>query len=79
MLAPQATNLSLSLLNWIPLPQVFIHERDNEHNNLLKLLVIMVGFGLIGALRLMDDHSHALPPSVAPHNASHWSHSHEHR
>ncbi len=36
--------------------QVLLHERDNEHPNLLKLLVIIIGFALIGALRIFDDH-----------------------
>lgn len=42
----------------IPLFQVLLHERDNEHPNLLKLFVMMVGFGLIGLLRLVDSHDH---------------------
>lgn len=37
-----------------------IHERDNEHPNLLKLLVMIIGFLLIGVLRLFsDEHDHS--------------------
>uniref|UniRef100_A0AC34R0I6 Zinc transporter ZIP1 n=1 Tax=Panagrolaimus sp. JU765 TaxID=591449 RepID=A0AC34R0I6_9BILA len=38
--------------------EVLIHERDNEHPNLLKLVFMMIGFALIGCLRLMDEHHH---------------------
>lgn len=38
--------------------QVLIHERDNEHPNMLKLAFIVLGFATIGLLRLFDEHSH---------------------
>ncbi len=39
--------------------EILIHERDNEHPNMLKLLATLVGFGLIGGLRLLE-HEHGL-------------------
>ncbi|KAI6242364.1 hypothetical protein M3Y99_00230800 [Aphelenchoides fujianensis] len=41
--------------------EVLIHERDNEHPNLLKLLMMLLGFAMIGLIRLLvegHDHSH---------------------
>lgn len=38
--------------------QVLLHERDNEHPNLLKLAFMLIGFALIGGLRFFDSHSH---------------------
>ncbi|CAG9540332.1 unnamed protein product [Cercopithifilaria johnstoni] len=38
--------------------EVLLHERDNEHPNLLKLIFMLIGFALIGGLRLFDNHSH---------------------
>lgn len=38
--------------------QILLHERDNEHNNMIKLVVMFVGFALIGLLRLIDNHDH---------------------
>uniref|UniRef100_A0A183EKQ0 Zinc transporter ZIP3 n=1 Tax=Gongylonema pulchrum TaxID=637853 RepID=A0A183EKQ0_9BILA len=38
--------------------QVLLHERDNEHPNLLKLIFMLTGFALIGGLRFFDEHSH---------------------
>ncbi|KHN71288.1 hypothetical protein Tcan_02395 [Toxocara canis] len=49
--------------------KVLLHERDNEHPNLLKLSFMIVGFALIGALRLLDSHSHE--------GATSHGHSHE--
>ncbi|MCP9261047.1 Zinc transporter ZIP3 [Dirofilaria immitis] len=37
---------------------VLLHERDNEHPNLLKLMFMLIGFTLIGGLRFFDNHSH---------------------
>ncbi|VDP11463.1 unnamed protein product [Onchocerca flexuosa] len=37
---------------------VLLHERDNEHPNLLKLIFMLIGFALIGGLRFFDSHSH---------------------
>ncbi|VDN01475.1 unnamed protein product [Thelazia callipaeda] len=39
--------------------EVLLHERDNEHPNLLKLVFMLIGFALIGGLRLFDNHSHS--------------------
>ena len=39
---------------------VLLHERDNEHPNLLKLFVMFVGFALIGGIRLFEgEHGHS--------------------
>ncbi|KAM3721312.1 Zinc transporter ZIP3 [Dirofilaria immitis] len=38
--------------------EVLLHERDNEHPNLLKLMFMLIGFTLIGGLRFFDNHSH---------------------
>uniref|UniRef100_A0A7E4V3N3 Zinc transporter ZIP3 n=1 Tax=Panagrellus redivivus TaxID=6233 RepID=A0A7E4V3N3_PANRE len=56
--------------------EVLIHERDNEHPNLLKILFMLVGFALIGCLRLIDhghDHGHG-----DAHHEHHASHHHDH-
>ncbi|KAI6180274.1 hypothetical protein M3Y98_00702400 [Aphelenchoides besseyi] len=41
--------------------EVLIHERDNEHPNSLKLLMMLLGFALIGLIRLFvnADHGHS--------------------
>jgi len=39
--------------------EVLIHERNNEHPAMLKLLMMIVGFSLIGLLRLISNHSHS--------------------
>ncbi|KAL3997911.1 ZIP Zinc transporter family protein [Acanthocheilonema viteae] len=38
--------------------EVLLHERDNEHPNLLKLIFMLIGFALIGGLRFFDTHFH---------------------
>lgn len=55
--------LAVGTFLYVTFFEVLLHERDNEHPNLLKLLVMMLGFGLIGLLRLADnhDHSHGVP------------------
>ncbi|MFH4978373.1 hypothetical protein AB6A40_005082 [Gnathostoma spinigerum] len=50
--------LAVGTFIYVTFFEVLIHERDNEHPNLLKLLFILIGFALIGSLRLFDDHSH---------------------
>ena len=49
--------------------QVLLHERDNEHPNMLKLVVMLAGFILIALIRLVDTHSH---------EGGGHSHDHEH-
>ncbi|CAB3408983.1 unnamed protein product [Caenorhabditis bovis] len=51
--------LAVGTFLYVTFFEVLLHERDNEHPNLLKLLVMFIGFMLIGALRLFDSHDHA--------------------
>jgi hypothetical protein len=40
--------------------EILIHERDNEHPNPLKLVMMLLGFALIGLIRLFAaGHSHS--------------------
>ncbi|KAI1724725.1 ZIP zinc transporter domain-containing protein [Ditylenchus destructor] len=58
--------------------EVLIHERDNEHPNLLKVLLMFIGFALIGLLRwVAEGHSHQIDDSGHSHEA-HASSSHSH-
>ncbi|CAI5438818.1 unnamed protein product [Caenorhabditis angaria] len=59
--------LAVGTFIYVTFFEVLLHERDNEHPNLLKLLVMIIGFMLIGALRLFDSHDHA-------HGHSHDNH-----
>jgi len=53
------SGLSVGTFLYVTFFEVLIHERDNEHNNLLKLFAILVGFILMAALRAMEDkHDH---------------------
>ena len=38
------SSTSISLISHFILSQVLLHERDNEHPNLLKLLFMLIGF-----------------------------------
>lgn len=51
--------LAVGTFLYVTFFEVLLHERDNEHPNLLKLLVMLVGFSLIGLLRLIDNHDHS--------------------
>ncbi|CAD5208489.1 unnamed protein product [Bursaphelenchus xylophilus] len=65
--------LTVGTFLYVTFFEVLIHERDNEHPNLLKLLVMIIGFALIGLIRLITeghDHSHG-------HSHGH-SHDHDH-
>ncbi|XGW22578.1 hypothetical protein V3C99_005080 [Haemonchus contortus] len=57
--------LAVGTFLYVTFFEVLLHERDNEHPNLLKLLVMLIGFSLIGLLRLIDNHEHgdSLHPS----------------
>ncbi|VDM42848.1 unnamed protein product [Toxocara canis] len=61
--------LAVGTFIYVTFFEVLLHERDNEHPNLLKLSFMIVGFALIGALRLLDSHSHE--------GATSHGHSHE--
>ncbi|CAI4226527.1 unnamed protein product [Auanema sp. JU1783] len=50
--------LAVGTFLYVTFFEVLLHERDNEHPNLLKLVVMILGFGLIGLLRLIDSHDH---------------------
>lgn len=53
------SGLSVGTFLYVTFFEVLIHERDNEHNNLLKLFAILVGFILMAALRAMEgEHKH---------------------
>ncbi|KAK6730943.1 hypothetical protein RB195_007424 [Necator americanus] len=51
--------LAVGTFLYVTFFEVLLHERDNEHPNLLKLLVMLVGFSFIGLLRLVDNHEHS--------------------
>lgn len=52
--------LAVGTFLYVTFFEVLLHERDNEHPNLLKLLVMFIGFALIGGLRLFEsDHGHS--------------------
>lgn len=50
--------LSVGTFLYVTFFEVFLHERDNEHNNMLKLAVTLLGFGIIAALSAIGGHSH---------------------
>uniref|UniRef100_A0A0N5AX90 Zinc transporter ZIP3 n=1 Tax=Syphacia muris TaxID=451379 RepID=A0A0N5AX90_9BILA len=50
--------LAVGTFIYVTFFEVLLHERDNEHPNLLKLVFMLVGFALIGLLRLFDEHEH---------------------
>lgn len=49
--------ISVGTFLYVTFFEVFIHERDNDHPAMLKLLVSVVGFALIALVRTME-HSH---------------------
>ncbi|CAD6196198.1 unnamed protein product [Caenorhabditis auriculariae] len=51
--------LAVGTFLYVTFFEVLLHERDNEHPNLLKLFVMFVGFSIIGGLRLLDGHEHS--------------------
>ncbi|UMM10957.1 hypothetical protein L5515_000482 [Caenorhabditis briggsae] len=57
--------LAVGTFIYVTFFEVLLHERDNEHPNLLKLLVMFIGFALIGGIRIFE----------SPHG---HSHGHEH-
>uniref|UniRef100_A0A0M3JVV5 Zinc transporter ZIP2 (inferred by orthology to a human protein) n=1 Tax=Anisakis simplex TaxID=6269 RepID=A0A0M3JVV5_ANISI len=62
--------LAVGTFIYVTFFEVLLHERDNEHPNLLKLAFMIVGFALIGAVRLFDTHSHEGSSSIG-HAHSH--------
>uniref|UniRef100_A0A914WI40 Uncharacterized protein n=1 Tax=Plectus sambesii TaxID=2011161 RepID=A0A914WI40_9BILA len=50
--------LAVGTFLYVTFFEVLLHERDNEHPNLLKLLLIIVGFALVGSFRLMSHGGH---------------------
>uniref|UniRef100_A0A8R1DLQ2 Zinc transporter ZIP1 n=1 Tax=Caenorhabditis japonica TaxID=281687 RepID=A0A8R1DLQ2_CAEJA len=56
--------LAVGTFIYVTFFEVLLHERDNEHPNLLKLFVMFVGFALIGSLRMFDSHGHSHSGSV---------------
>ncbi|EGT46428.1 hypothetical protein CAEBREN_30857 [Caenorhabditis brenneri] len=52
--------LAVGTFIYVTFFEVLLHERDNEHPNLLKLLVMFIGFALIGGLRVFEsEHGHS--------------------
>ncbi|KIH49367.1 metal cation transporter, ZIP family [Ancylostoma duodenale] len=76
--------LAVGTFLYVTFFEVLLHERDNEHPNLLKLLVMLVGFSMIGLLRLVDNHdhsdlSHSLGNSTdIAMRGAHFGHHHHH-
>ncbi|GMT00410.1 hypothetical protein PENTCL1PPCAC_22584, partial [Pristionchus entomophagus] len=56
--------LAVGTFLYVTFFEILLHERDNEHNNMLKLVVMLAGFSLIGLFRLIEiphdhsDHAH---------------------
>lgn len=64
--------LAVGTFIYVTFFEVLIHERDNEHPNLLKLAMMLLGFAFIGLIRLLaEDHSHSAS------TGSHHHHFHE--
>ncbi|CAO4360560.1 unnamed protein product [Caenorhabditis nigoni] len=59
--------LAVGTFIYVTFFEVLLHERDNEHPNLLKLLVMFIGFALIGGIRIFE----------SPHGHSHGGHEHD--
>lgn len=70
--------LAVGTFLYVTFFEVLLHERDNEHPNLLKLLVMLIGFGLIGLLRLADRHEHGHGHSHVVGGAGHEHDGHDH-
>ncbi|EPB67159.1 metal cation transporter, ZIP family [Ancylostoma ceylanicum] len=77
--------LAVGTFLYVTFFEVLLHERDNEHPNLLKLLVMLIGFSMIGLLRLIDNHdhsdlSHSLVNStqIGAMRGAHFGHHHHH-
>uniref|UniRef100_A0A914CBW6 Zinc transporter ZIP1 n=1 Tax=Acrobeloides nanus TaxID=290746 RepID=A0A914CBW6_9BILA len=73
--------LAVGTFLYVTFFEVLIHERDNEHPNLLKLLMMIIGFTLIGLLRLITEgHSHGAGDEHAHdhhiHPSNHTGHIH---
>uniref|UniRef100_A0A1I7U5W1 Zinc transporter ZIP3 n=2 Tax=Caenorhabditis tropicalis TaxID=1561998 RepID=A0A1I7U5W1_9PELO len=52
--------LAVGTFIYVTFFEVLLHERDNEHPNLLKLLVMFIGFALIGSIRVFEsEHGHS--------------------
>ncbi|KAI6175048.1 hypothetical protein M3Y97_00988700 [Aphelenchoides bicaudatus] len=63
--------LAVGTFIYVTFFEVLIHERDNENPNLLKLLMMILGFTFIGLIRfLAESHSHS-------HGGEGHSHSHD--
>uniref|UniRef100_A0AC35TV82 Zinc transporter ZIP3 n=1 Tax=Rhabditophanes sp. KR3021 TaxID=114890 RepID=A0AC35TV82_9BILA len=50
--------LAVGTFLYVTFFEVLLHERDNEHNNLLKLVFMVIGFTTIGMFRFFDTHTH---------------------
>uniref|UniRef100_A0A0N4ZFH5 Zinc transporter ZIP2 n=1 Tax=Parastrongyloides trichosuri TaxID=131310 RepID=A0A0N4ZFH5_PARTI len=66
--------LAVGTFLYVTFFEVLINERNNEHNNFLKLALIVIGFSVIGILRFFDQHDH----NNHSHNHSIGGHSHDH-
>ncbi|TKR96064.1 hypothetical protein L596_010141 [Steinernema carpocapsae] len=61
--------------------EVLLHERDNEHPNMLKLAMMLLGFALIALVRFVDNgHSHGPlgGSGNGTHVHDHDGHNHDH-
>ncbi|CAD5205656.1 unnamed protein product [Bursaphelenchus okinawaensis] len=67
--------LTVGTFLYVTFFEVLIHERDNEHPNLLKLLAMVIGFTLIGIIRLLT-HGHSHGHSHEHHHEDHDHHDH---
>uniref|UniRef100_A0AAF5I1J1 Uncharacterized protein n=2 Tax=Strongyloides stercoralis TaxID=6248 RepID=A0AAF5I1J1_STRER len=65
--------LAVGTFLYVTFFEVLINERNNEHNNFLKLALIVFGFSVIGILRYFDQHEHS-----HSHDHNGTSHSHDH-
>uniref|UniRef100_A0A0N5BW52 Zinc transporter ZIP3 n=1 Tax=Strongyloides papillosus TaxID=174720 RepID=A0A0N5BW52_STREA len=65
--------LAVGTFLYVTFFEVLINERNNEHNNFLKLTLIVFGFSVIGFLRYFDQHEHN-----HSHDNKMSMHSHDH-
>ncbi|CEF66436.1 Zinc transporter ZIP2 [Strongyloides ratti] len=65
--------LAVGTFLYVTFFEVLINERNNEHNNFLKLALIVFGFSVIGTLRYFDQHEHN-----HSHDNKMSMHSHDH-
>ncbi|GMT28288.1 hypothetical protein PFISCL1PPCAC_19585, partial [Pristionchus fissidentatus] len=70
--------LAVGTFLYVTFFEILLHERDNEHPNMYKLLFMLLGFAMIALLRLIDNHDHAHPDMVNATARHFHLHDHDH-